>query len=92
MKEKTTHVDKRKLHEAIGRMIQQTQKELRCHEKRKDANNFWKAWSKAVESGWIEYLKLEKELAKENRGREEAKLIKETPKRKRNKARKEPTS
>ena len=78
---RTSPVRKGKLHEAIDRMTQRAQKELRCHEKRKDTAYFWKAWSKAVGSGRIEYLQLEKELAKKNRGRWEAKLIKKTPER-----------
>ena len=71
---------KGKLHEAIDRMIQTTQKELRYHEKRKDTSNIWKAWSKAVESRWIDDLQLERR----------SQIDQENPGGKRDKARKEP--
>ena len=37
-----------------------------------------KTWSKTIESGWIDFLGLSKELAKKNRGRGDVKVIKKT--------------
>ena len=75
----TIRAEKEKLHDAMDAMFGKAQDELRYHAKRKDTTKLWKAWSKAVENGWIDYLGLGKELAKKNRGRGEATIVKKIP-------------
>ena len=74
-----TKDQKKKLHEQMDEEFQKAKEELKHDAKKKDTSKFWAAWSKAVESGWIDYLELGKELAKKNRGRGEVKIVQTVP-------------
>ena len=74
-----TKEEKKKLHEAIDKRFREARSELRSHERKNDTTSFWRTWSKTVESGWIDYLGMTKDLAKKNRGRGEVKLVRKTP-------------
>ena len=63
----------------MDQRFEEAEEQLQHKSKKTELDEYWKAVSRTIENAWNEYLELDKDMVKKNKGRREVKITTATP-------------
>ena len=78
--EEAKKTEKEKLHAIMDRKFDEAKEQLQHKGEKTELDDYWKTVSRIIENAWNEYLELDKEMVKKNKGRGEVKITTAAPK------------